>query len=649
MKLSHKLVLVVILTSCFIALPVLYITYQNVTENALKVQEEHFSDHVESEFRIISESYLASLENKVNAVINLKGDLVKHSKNILADITAILLAQGIHADAKEKLISRIISNASVDGFPTVLVKENNAHLPETFKNFIESDVRDIRGRTFKQLLEKEKISQSGEYATFTFYVDEVEEHVLFYFLPIYTAHGEANLLVSYVFIHDFENSQSFSLQNIVKNVQKRFDQFLLYKESFILLLDNNNKALAQSGEVPNVQVPKAFLERAREKARLAEILTFNEQEYFLQTGYLEALGWTMIFAAPLDVLSEEGIAFIRRLLAYCLVIIFISLFVSLLLLNNIVSPLRDLTRKVKALRHIDLSQTDEIKKFTASLPVLRRDEIGVLANNFRHLSNELSAKINYLIEATAKKERLEGELNAARDIQLDILNSIHNAPQNDMLHTAFFLEPAKEVGGDLYEYFLLKNGKYAFAVGDVAGKGVASALFMSMTVTLIRYALYYGENLKSIMTNVNEMLASHNDSNMFVTLFIMIYDPKTGGIEYVNGGHCMPLIVSRNTKIVRKLEGLSGPVVGVFEGTDYCVYSDTLQKDELLLAYSDGVTEAMDKDYKLYSDTKLIDFMSKHADNNVSELIDNLYDSILEFRAGTEASDDITIFALSRK
>ena len=140
----------------------------------------------------------------------------------------------------------------------------------------------------------------------------------------------------------------------------------------------------------------------------------------------------------------------------------------------------------------------------------------------------------------------------------------------------------------------------------------------------------------------------NNELNMFVTLLIIIFDSKTGEVEYVNGGHCLPLVVDQQTSKLRVLDKLSGPMVGVFDEVEYVSFTDRLNENELLFAITDGVTEAMNEKKELYSDERLEAFLMSNADKEPYKLIDELYRSILKFRGNAEASDDITIFCFNR-
>ncbi len=647
MKLRNKLIILLIISSCFVSTPVLYITYQNVSEKALEAQIFYVDMLLENEFRNITDEYINNLNSKVEEVISRKNIILQYVKTLESGIDIMLSEKDIKANKKEQFILSFLNNSNNSSVHSALVVVNQEIESEEILSFVDTKEKDIKGRTFEELLNPDNLNIKGEFASFSFDRNGIKENILFYFFPVSTeVLQKSGVIISYMTINDFQESERKAIENIVANVQKRFDDINLLENSFIALVDDENNLLASSGRLYDMELFEQILEISRTTDAVSkENLEIGGEEYLVQTGYLKALGWSMLLADSYTSLKAPGKDLVTTLLTYCIIAFALALFVSLLMLGKIIKPLVELTDKVKNLRKLDISCTKEIKKFAESLPTESNDEIGLLTNNFKLLTNELSMQISNLIDTTTIKERMQGELDAARDIQMDILDSPENAPNNDEIISAFYLQPAKEVGGDLYEYIKLENGKYALIVGDVSGKGVPAALFMSMTVTLIRYAFSVESNIVKAVENINTMLAAHNESNMFVTLLIALYDPSSRQIEYVNCGHCQPYIVNQKTKNVRRIEAISGPIVGVFEDIEYPSFIENLEKDETFIAFSDGITEAMNEENSLYSEERLVDFLKEEGHLLPKDLIANLYRSVLSFRESAPASDDITMFA----
>ena len=283
------------------------------------------------------------------------------------------------------------------------------------------------------------------------------------------------------------------------------------------------------------------------------------------------------------------------------------------------------------------------------MTVQGEDELGQLARAYAHLGGALATNIRNLMEATASKERMEGELSAAREIQMGILPPPDGAPEVCGFRASAFLDPAKEVGGDMYDFFVTSDGRRALVLGDVSGKGVPAALFMSMTVTLVRYALGSGLDPAAAMSQVNAMLEAHNPGNMFVTLFLALYDPQSGELSYANGGHCPPYIIDAASDAPpRMLDKLSGPLVGVMPDMEYTLFTDTLKEQETCLIFTDGVTEAMNSGKELYGEARLQDFLAAHRGASPRELLTLIFSELVRFRGEEPQSDDITMLAFCR-
>ena len=170
-----------------------------------------------------------------------------------------------------------------------------------------------------------------------------------------------------------------------------------------------------------------------------------------------------------------------------------------------------------------------------------------------------------------------------------------------------------------------------------------------MTVTLVRYALGSGLDPAAAMSQVNAMLEAHNPGNMFVTLFLALYDPQSGELSYANGGHCPPYIIDAASDAPpRMLDKLSGPLVGVMPDMEYTLFTDTLKEQETCLIFTDGVTEAMNSAKELYGEARLQDFLAAHRGASPRELLTLIFSELVRFRGEEPQSDDITMLAFCR-
>lgn len=245
-----------------------------------------------------------------------------------------------------------------------------------------------------------------------------------------------------------------------------------------------------------------------------------------------------------------------------------------------------------------------------------------------------------------QKERMEIELNFAREIQMSMLPLIFPAfPLRKEVTLHATLHPAREVGGDFYDFYFLDDDHMCFVIGDVAGKGAPGALLMAVSKTLIKSRAADDSSPSSILTHVNNELSADNESAMFVTVFLGILNVKTGEMVYTNAGHNPPYI-KRADGTLQKMDAFHGPVIGAMPDLTYKQDIDTLQKDDVILLYTDGVTEALDEDDRLYSDPKLVDLLQENEFKHPKEMVITIAEDVQAFQGKAEQADDITILAI---
>jgi sigma-B regulation protein RsbU (phosphoserine phosphatase) len=245
-----------------------------------------------------------------------------------------------------------------------------------------------------------------------------------------------------------------------------------------------------------------------------------------------------------------------------------------------------------------------------------------------------------------QKERMQEELNVGRDIQMSMVPDTFPAfPDHDEFDIHALLKPALEIGGDFYDYFFVGRDKLCICVGDVSGKGVPAALFMAVTKTMIKSTANEDHSPASIITRVNEEISQDNPSCMFITLFLGILHIRSGEFHYTNAGHPYPY-VKRAGGVIDTLKPVHGPVVGAIDGIAYGEDSVVLGKDDKLLIFTDGVTEAMDVTDQLYGEQRVIDHFQSSPECALDSLVSGTLDSVEAFAGEAEQADDITILAL---
>jgi len=283
----------------------------------------------------------------------------------------------------------------------------------------------------------------------------------------------------------------------------------------------------------------------------------------------------------------------------------------------------------------------------AGIPSIKAiDEVAKLADSFVHMTNSLKIHIKELTETTAVKERMESELNVARSIQLGSLPKLFPPfPDRKEFDLYAYLEPAKEVGGDLYDFFFVDDDHLCFTVGDVSDKGIPAALFMVITRALIRNLAQRDLSPADIMTQINKDLCTENYEAMFVTLFLGILDIRTGKLLYANGGHNPPIVIPRK-KGVFYIDNECDIAVAAWDYIQYKEFSFTLEPGEALFLYTDGVTEAENPERKLFSDENLLAEVEINRDRTVEDIVNTILLKVREHAGTAPQSDDIAMMVI---
>lgn len=294
-----------------------------------------------------------------------------------------------------------------------------------------------------------------------------------------------------------------------------------------------------------------------------------------------------------------------------------------------------------------LSSLEEVKSKTLGFEVGGND---YLTKPFEML--EVKARVRSLLKAKAYsdavKEKMAAEMAIAREIQLGILpTSVAECVAGTPLEICAIMEPAREVGGDLYEVLRLEDGRLFVAIGDVSGKGIPAALFMAVATTLLRTIAQHVQKPDEILQRVNEALLLHNPRGMFVTIVCLIIDPITGVVTCANAGHPTPMLARANGEVSPTLES-TGMLVGILPEVDVKNETIILQPGESLVLYSDGVTEALDAAGKMFNEDDLLEHMQAARCSSAAEWTHGVLNAVRTHCREHQQSDDITIVTIRR-
>lgn len=363
-------------------------------------------------------------------------------------------------------------------------------------------------------------------------------------------------------------------------------------------------------------------------------------EYFLFFAPVTTTGWCVIVASY----TSEIFAGIDGLWNWLITILVLGV---MLLAGFCYFTVRRLTNPMVRFA----SSANEIAKgnFDAELPVIKsKDEMRTLHDSFEQMQKSLVDYMDELKKTTASKERIESELRIARSIQMGMVPKIFPPfPEREDVDLYATLIPAKEVGGDLYDFFIEGEMLY-FIVGDVSGKGVPASLVMAVTCRLFRTLAAHFHTPAEIVMALNDTLAENNESNMFCTAFMGVLDLKTGKLKYCNAGHNAPVIIAP-TGDVKYMEVIPNLPLGLFGGFPYVGQECDMTQETSLFLYTDGVTEAENKDHSLYSDERLLELLDKQRKNMPCTIVDAVLHDVNKHADGAEQSDDITIMCIVNK
>ena len=279
---------------------------------------------------------------------------------------------------------------------------------------------------------------------------------------------------------------------------------------------------------------------------------------------------------------------------------------------------------------------DEVRRFMSRDPGLAID---LMQLSIKRLIENLKVE-------TEARERINTELRIARDIQSSMLpRTFPPFPGRKEFDIFAMMEPAKEVGGDLYDFFFVDHNRLCVLVGDVSGKGVSAALFMALGKTLLKSEAMRGYPASEILARVNNLLCPENPNCMFVTVFCLILNTETGEAEYCSGGHNRPLLCT-NDGAVEYLEAPPGFVIGFQENFRFESRTIRLEPGEMIFLYTDGVTEAQNPRLELFSEKRLKGCVTALRSRELQEIITGVKQEVALHAQTEPQSDDITMLAL---
>lgn len=385
----------------------------------------------------------------------------------------------------------------------------------------------------------------------------------------------------------------------------------------------------------------------------------NKQDSFVAFAPISTTGWSVLFALPVEAVyapikpTEQALmeqARVARNQVYLHIATSLAVLAGLFLL--ILAAVTLISRRVAEKITAPILELEEGARVIGDgnlehrLQIATGDEIEQLGETFNRMAADLAAHIRELTETTAAKERIQSELKLATDIQASLLPRIFPPfPERTDIDLFALMEPAKEVGGDFYDFFFLDEDRICLIIGDVSDKGVPAALYMMVAKTLLKSEAMRDADPAQVLERVNTILALDNETSMFVTVFCAVLDTATGRLDCGNAGHLPPMI-RRQGEAAACHRFEPGFVLGPMPGISYRTEQCSLQPGDLFLLYTDGVTEAADPGKNEFGDQRLLDCVNSVSDPHPEAIIHAIRDEVRCFARSEPQSDDITMLAV---
>ena len=300
------------------------------------------------------------------------------------------------------------------------------------------------------------------------------------------------------------------------------------------------------------------------------------------------------------------------------------------------------TRPLKQLA----SSANEVAKgnFAAALPDIKHnDEIRLLRDSFEDMEQSLQQYVDELKETTASKAAIENELKVAHNIQMSMLpKTFPPFPERNDIDIYGVLTPAKDVGGDLFDFYIRENMLF-FCIGDVSGKGVPASLVMAVTRSLFRNVSAHTSSPDQIMSTLNEALSEGNDSNMFVTLFAGVLDLSTGALSYCNAGHDSPLLIGNEVALLPCHANIA---LGIMPGMAFRKQETKLDPDTTIFLYTDGLSEAENTLHEQFGKERILRMTATLQKEEAVMVVKKMEEAVHDFVGEAEQSDDLTMLAI---
>ena len=372
------------------------------------------------------------------------------------------------------------------------------------------------------------------------------------------------------------------------------------------------------------------------------VLSVVDKELTDQPTAAMLASYDEINAGAQGIFRRDAKRSIRTVVILTAVVLVLACSTALILASRIVKPIERMTKRINT-----LSEEDSV--FRMEDAYRTGDEIEFLADSFASISQRTKEYIAQITSITAEKERIGTELELATRIQADMLPNIYPAfPERSEFDIYASMDPAKEVGGDFYDFFLIDEDHLCMVIADVSGKGVPAALFMMASKIILSNNAMMGKSPAQILTDTNAAICSNNREEMFVTVWLGILELSTGKLTAANAGHEYPALKRAGGRF-ELYKDKHDFVIGGFDDTVYGEYTLTLEPGAKLFVYTDGVAEAMDGGREQFGTERMLETLNASPGASPEDTLKSIREAVNRFVGDAEQFDDLTMLCFEYK
>lgn len=437
----------------------------------------------------------------------------------------------------------------------------------------------------------------------------------------------------------------------LKGLTEKIEKIRPYPSSQLTVMDRNlvfivhpnrdyilrESAMSLVEKSKGMYVPnESVMVKMKHKERGFDSFYYKDREKYLYYSPIHQSEWTVALECDADEIKADMKTIKGEMWFNTTIGLLIMLIVIGLLMRSLLRPLWRFSAAAKKIA---------LGNFDVSLPEVKdRNELWHLRRSMNYMQEHLKQYVGELTHTMEEKGKIESELRIAHGIQMAMLPKIFPPyPERTDMHIYGTLISAKDVGGDLYDFFI-RDEKLFFCIGDVSGKGIPASLVMAVTRSLLRMVAAKEDHAVGIVQALNESMADMNSENMFVTMFVGVLNLKTGEVEYCNAGHNAPYILGAEG--VRPLEVEPNLPVAIEPNMTYRSQHTYLKKGESIFLYTDGLTEAENKAHDLFGEERLKQELERVKETLPDEQLKSLLDSVHRHADGAEQSDDLTMLSI---